>query len=181
MSHRMESDAWLPPNPKFRHCGTDRDGLHSAKNLFFQLTGKSTMPIPRINGIVESCLFSDDLARSIRFYQEQMGLRLLESGERLCVFSVADKQVLLIFRSGGKPEPVPTPGGLIPPHEAAGQLHFAFAISNEEFSPWEIHLLAHGITIESKVSWPRGGRSLYFRDPDNHLVELATPGIWEVY
>ena len=38
-----------------------------------------------------------------------------------------------------------------------------------------------GIEIESEVTWTRGGRSLYFRDPDGHLVELATPGVWEVY
>jgi catechol 2,3-dioxygenase-like lactoylglutathione lyase family enzyme len=139
------------------------------------------MPIPRINGIVESCLFSSDLPRSVRFYQDQLGLRLLESGEGLCVFSVADKQVLLIFRGGGKLEPIPTPGGMIPPHGAAGQLHFAFAISKADLAAWEERLLAQGIKIESKVNWPTGGQSLYFRDPDNHLVELATPGIWEVY
>ena len=38
-----------------------------------------------------------------------------------------------------------------------------------------------GVAIESKVEWPRGGASLYFRDPDGHLVELITPGCWEVY
>jgi catechol 2,3-dioxygenase-like lactoylglutathione lyase family enzyme len=59
------------------------------------------MPAPRINGVVETCLYSNDLPRSVRFYRDQLGLRLLEFGERLCVFSVADKQVLLIFRSGG--------------------------------------------------------------------------------
>jgi catechol 2,3-dioxygenase-like lactoylglutathione lyase family enzyme len=139
------------------------------------------MPAPPINSIVESCLYSDDLPRSIRFYQERLGLRLLVSNERLCVFSVADKQVLLIFQSGGSQEPVPTPGGMIPPHEAAGQLHFAFAISKEDFAAWERHLIAQEIKIESKVNWPEGGQSIYFRDPDNHLVELATPGIWEVY
>jgi catechol 2,3-dioxygenase-like lactoylglutathione lyase family enzyme len=31
------------------------------------------------------------------------------------------------------------------------------------------------------VGWPRGGRSVYFRDPDGHSVELATPGLWETY
>ena len=108
------------------------------------------------------------------------GLRL-ESGERLCVFSVADKQVLLIFRSGGSMNPIATPGGMIPQHDAAGQLHFAFAVSKEDFTEWEKHLIQRGIAIESKVSWPKGGHSIYFRDPDNHLVELATPGIWEVY
>ncbi len=139
------------------------------------------MPTPRINSIVETCIYSDDLPRSIRFYQERLGLRLLVSNERLGVFSVADKQLLLIFQSGGSQEPVPTPGGMIPPHEAAGQLHFAFAISKEDLAAWERHLIAQKIKIESKVNWPEGGQSIYFRDPDNHLVELATPGIWEVY
>jgi len=45
---------------------------------------------PHINSVLETCLYSDDLARSVRFYRDQLGLRLLESGERLCVFSVAD-------------------------------------------------------------------------------------------
>lgn len=139
------------------------------------------MPAPRINGIVESCLYADDLSRSIRFYRDRLGLRLLQSDDRFCVFSVADRQVLLIFRSGSRQEPVPTPGGLIPPHDAAGQLHFAFAISKEDLSAWEKHLNAQEIPIESKVTWPAGGQSIYFRDPNNHLVELATPGIWEVY
>ena len=106
---------------------------------------------------------------------------MLESGERLCVFSVADKQVLLLFRGGETLEPIPTPGGMIPPHNAAGQMHVAFAVSKEDFGAWEKHLIASDIEIESKVNWPTGGQSLYFRDPDNHLVELATPGLWEVY
>src|SRR6267143_5074687 len=96
-----------------------------------KLGREEIMSTPRINGVVETCLYSNDLPRSVRFYQEQLGLRLLESGERLCVFSVADKQVLLLFRRGGTLEPVPTPGGPIPPHDAAGQLHVAFAVSKE--------------------------------------------------
>jgi catechol 2,3-dioxygenase-like lactoylglutathione lyase family enzyme len=137
--------------------------------------------IPHINGVVETCLYSNDLPRSLVFYQETLGLRLLESSERFCVFNVADKQVLLIFRSGGTLEPIPTPGGLIPPHEAAGQIHVAFAVSKDELAAWEKHLVERGVPIESEVHWPAGGRSIYFRDPDNHLLELATPGLWLVY
>jgi hypothetical protein len=33
------------------------------------------MPSPRINGVVETCLDSDDLPRSVRFYQEELGRR----------------------------------------------------------------------------------------------------------
>ena len=27
----------------------------------------------------------------------------------------------------------------------------------------------------------RGGHSVYFRDPDGHLIELVTPGCWQIY
>jgi len=37
------------------------------------------------------------------------------------------------------------------------------------------------VTIEGATDWSRGGRSIYFRDPDGHLLELATPGLWTVY
>ena len=161
--------------------GPEETAIDSAGNLCLRVKWSTTTPTPHINGVVETCLYSGDLPRSVRFYKDQLGLRLLESGERLCVFSVADKQVLLIFRSGGTTEPIPTPGGMIPPHDAAGRLHLAFAVSKEDLAAWEIHLIDRGIAIESKVSWPVGGQSIYFRDPDNHLVELATPGIWEVY
>jgi len=139
------------------------------------------MPAPRINSIVESCLHSDDLARSTRFYRDDIGLRLLVSNERMSVLSVADKQVLLLFLRDGTHSPVPTPGGLIPPHGGSGDLHLAFAIAAADFDAWENHLISRGIPIESKVRWPEGGQSIYFRDPDNHLIELATPGLWEIY
>jgi catechol 2,3-dioxygenase-like lactoylglutathione lyase family enzyme len=37
------------------------------------------------------------------------------------------------------------------------------------------------VPVESEVSWPQGGRSLYFLDPDGMVVELATPGLWRNY
>ena len=37
---------------------------------------------------------------------------------------------------------------------------------------------ALGVPVESEVSWPRGGASLYLRDPAGNVVELASPAIW---
>ena len=73
------------------------------------------------------------------------------------------------------------PGGTIPGHDGAGPLHIAFAIGKDELEQWEQHLASRGIAIEGATSWSRGGRSIYFRDPDGHLLELATPGLWAVY
>ena len=73
------------------------------------------------------------------------------------------------------------PGGTIPPHDGNGRLHLAFAISATEIDAWRERLQSHGVSIEGEMEWPRGGTSLYFRDPDGHLVELATPGLWSIY
>lgn len=139
------------------------------------------MPAPRIHGVVETCIYSCDLPRSVRFYRDQLGLRLLQSMDRLCAFAAGDRQLLLIFLYGGSVEPVQMPGGIIPPHDGSGQSHFAFAVSKEDLPAWKKQLAAQGIAIESEVDWELGGHSIYFRDPDQNLVELATPGIWEVY
>jgi catechol 2,3-dioxygenase-like lactoylglutathione lyase family enzyme len=60
-------------------------------------------------------------------------------------------------------------------------LHVAFAVSAEELADWDSRLAQHGVAIEGRMEWPAGGRSLYFRDPDRHLIELATPGLWAIY
>ncbi len=137
--------------------------------------------MPEIVGVLETALHVEDIERAARFYEKLFGFRRLASENRFCALSVADKQVLLLFRRGGTLEPVRTEGGVIPPHDSSGKLHFAFAIPASELKPWEKLLAAEGIPIESKVRWGLGGQSIYFRDPDGHLVELATPGIWPIY
>ena len=70
---------------------------------------------------------------------------------------------------------------MIPPHDAHGQSHVAFAISVEQVESWKARLAERQVAIESVVTWPRGGTSLYFRDPDGHLLELITPGVWQIW
>jgi catechol 2,3-dioxygenase-like lactoylglutathione lyase family enzyme len=94
---------------------------------------------------------------------------------------VSAGSMLLLFLRNGTQAPVTTPGGVIPPHGGAGDLHLAFAIPAEDLGLWEDHLPRSGIAVEGRVRWPRGGTSLYFSDPDHHLIELATPGIWPSY
>lgn len=56
-----------------------------------------------------------------------------------------------------------------------------FAVAATAYAAWRERLVARGIAIESEATWGRGGRSLYLRDPDGHLLELITPGIWPIY
>jgi catechol 2,3-dioxygenase-like lactoylglutathione lyase family enzyme len=88
--------------------------------------------------------------------------------------------VLLLFLKGAIPS-LATPGGTIPGHHGEGSLHVAFAIGRDDLDPWERRLQQEGIPVESRVQWPRGGKSVYLRDPDGHLIELATPGLWAIY
>lgn len=95
--------------------------------------------------------------------------------------AVCRGQVLLLFRRGGSLEPLETAAGAIPPHDGVGQLHLAFAASADELDDWQRRLAAEDIEVESRMCWPAGGESVFFRDPDDHLVELVTPGVWAVY
>ena len=133
----------------------------------------------RVHGILETALYVSDLDRSLGFYQDLFGFPKLSGDDRFRALEVPGRQVLLLFRQGATREPIPLPnGGVIPPHDGTGELHLAFSIGGDEVAAWRGLLEQHGIVLEHEVAWPRGGTSLYFRDPDRHLVELATPGLW---
>jgi catechol 2,3-dioxygenase-like lactoylglutathione lyase family enzyme len=132
---------------------------------------------PEVSGVIESALYVADLARSIDFYETILGFRSIFANDRMCAMSVHDRQIFLLFKIGASLNP---PGG-VPGHDGHGKLHVAFSIARESLDGWRDWLEAHGVAIESTVDWGRGGTSLYFRDPDDHSIELVTPGTWEIY
>lgn len=141
----------------------------------------SAVPGPRVGGIVETSLYVSDLDRAERFYRRLFGFERLVGDDRMRALAVCERQVLLLFRRGGSLQAVETPEGTIPPHDGVGQLHVAFASRAHELDDWGRRLAATGIEVESRMRWPAGGESVFFRDPDGHLVELVTPGLWAVY
>ena len=137
--------------------------------------------MPRIRRVLETALYCDRVESTAAFYRSILDRDPLLVSGRLVALDDGEGTVLLLFQRGESTAPLSTPGGVVPGHDGSGPVHLAFAIAADEVAAWAGRLRELGIEIESEVRWPRGGRSLYFRDPDGRSVELATPGLWETY
>jgi catechol 2,3-dioxygenase-like lactoylglutathione lyase family enzyme len=130
---------------------------------------------PKSEGLLESALYVVDVAASARFYERIFGFPIVSNfGERGCALQAGERQVLLLFKKGASRLTTS-------PHDGDGELHIAFAVSAAELANWELWLEENGIDVEERRTWDLGGQSVYFRDPDRHLLEIATPGVWSVY
>jgi len=132
---------------------------------------------PRVNGILETSLYVESAARSAEFYRRVFGFQVidtdseqLDDATRLCAMRAGDRDVLLLFKKGA------TPGT-----DASGSIHIAFGIARSDIAAWKSWLAEQGIPIESQETWKYGAEALYFRDPDGHLLEVVTPGVWSIY
>jgi catechol 2,3-dioxygenase-like lactoylglutathione lyase family enzyme len=127
-----------------------------------------------IQGIVETGVYVDDLDRAEAFYRDVLGLPVLarEPGRHV-FFGAGPGGVLLVFLAEAT-----LAGDVLPAHGASGPGHFAFGVAAGSLSAWRERLARHGVAVEKEVDWPRGGRSLYFRDPAGNSVEILTPGVW---
>ncbi|KUL96381.1 glyoxalase [Bosea sp. WAO] len=137
--------------------------------------------MPRLNRIIETALYVDDLERAREFYEDKLGLAPLLKTATLFAYDIGGASVLLLFLRGQSLRTQMSAGGSIPPHDGSGPLHICFAVDLDELALWDERLQQQGIAIEGRMSWERGGKSLYFRDPDGHMLELATPGLWPSY
>jgi catechol 2,3-dioxygenase-like lactoylglutathione lyase family enzyme len=137
--------------------------------------------MPILHGVKETALYIDDMERSLRFYTQVLGLEILLRDPRLTALNVGGHHVLLLCLRGASRQDTHLEGGMIPAHDGSGPLHAGFAIDAVELAAWRERLRSHGVPIVSEFSWPRGGRSIYFHDPDGHVLELLTPGVWSTY
>ena len=131
---------------------------------------------PQVNGILETSLYVEHPTRSVEFYRRVFGFEPIDTDQnvtdqtRLCALRAGDRSVLLLFKKGATADT-----------NAAGAIHVAFGISRSELSAWEAWLSQQGISIELRKTWKYGGEALYFRDPDGHLLEVVTLGVWSIF
>ena len=132
-----------------------------------------------IEGVLETCLYADDLAAAERFYVEVLGLSVFGREQGRHVFLRCGASMLLVFDPRRTMTAAGDVGGVpIPPHGAQGAGHVCFRIAADEMPRWRERLVNAGLAIEAEVAWPRGGSSLYVRDPAGNSVELAPAVIW---
>lgn len=129
--------------------------------------------VQRVARVLETVLYVDDLDAAERFYRDLLGLEVESRKANLFVFFRCGEGMLLLFEPGAA-----RAGRTVPSHGADGAGHVCFAVSEHELEAWKARLAAAGVGIEQDVTWPRGGRSFYFRDPAGNSLELATPRIW---
>ena len=118
-----------------------------------------------------------DLDRTTAFYRDVLGLALAARGPQR---RRPRRAPLLVRRPGataGIARLVPgVPGARARAASGAGSTHhFAFAVASaDELDAWREYLRARG--VECTDVFERGGlRSIYLRDPDGHVLEIATP------
>ena len=134
---------------------------------------------PRVSHLLETSIYVADLDVAQAFYRRVFGFELFLRDDRMAGLAIPGSSILLLFLRGASTEPTPTDGGdAIPPHDGGGAVHLCLAVPLGEIGAWEAHLERLAVPLESRITWPRGGISLYIRDPDGSLLELATPGLW---
>lgn len=130
----------------------------------------------RVGEVLETCLYASDLDAAERFYTAVLGLERIARVEGRHVFFRCGGRVFLVF----DPEKTREADAGVPTHGATGPGHVCFAVPEAELDAWRGHLRAHGVAIEAELTWPKGGRSLYFRDPSGNSLEIGTSRIWGI-
>lgn len=128
---------------------------------------------PPLACVFEAALYVQDIQRAVAFYRDILGLKVLGEFEESRGAALAvGRTVLLVFRAEE------TLKGNRLQHGATGPGHVAFRVEPEELDAWRKYLIEHGVKIEGEVSFRGSPPSIYFRDPDGNLLELAVESVW---
>jgi catechol-2,3-dioxygenase len=139
---------------------------------------------PKLGQIVETILYTSDVPALQAFYQDVFGLTPFHAEKAFCGFPLPGDTILLLFDRNTTTKDRVTEKGTIPKHGCETGLgqHIAFACAGkEELEEWEKRFEEKKVEILGRMEWMRGGRSVYVKDLEGHVVEVMTKGIWPVY
>ncbi len=129
--------------------------------------------------ILETAIYCEDLGAAGDFYERVVGLSLLShEPERHRFYRLRDGMLLVFQPSTTETAIVHIGDSRVPKHGAHGPGHIAFAVETSQLDAIRDRLAAFEIPIESEITWPTGGHSIYCRDPSNNSVEFATRSLW---
>ena len=131
----------------------------------------------RLTGLHHLTAICTDAGRTVAFYRDVLGLRVVHDGHS--DDDASARHVWLSAGDGGA-------GSLISfleypqlPQGTVGRgtvQHFAFIVETaEELDAWHAYLRGRGLEVTDVLA-RSGFRSVYVRDPDYNLVEIATRG-----
>ncbi len=129
----------------------------------------------RLRGVHHVTAISSDLERTIAFYRDTLGLPIVHDAPsdddpdaRHVWFGGGDGASYLSFM-----EYPSLPEGMV---GTGSTHHFALRVATaDEQEAWRDYLRARGVDCTDVLD--RGSfRSIYLRDPDGHVVEIATSG-----
>lgn len=135
----------------------------------------------QLTGLHHLTLICADADRTVTFYRDVLGLAIVrdgpsddDPGTRHVWFGAVDGAPGRLVSFMEYPQ---LPEGVV---GRGSTHHFALAVeSSEELDAWRDYLRGQG--IECTEPFDRGAfRSVYVRDPDQNIVEIATrsPGVW---
>jgi glyoxylase I family protein len=131
----------------------------------------------QLRGLHHVTAIASDLERTIAFYRDLLGLSVVHDGPsdddpqaRHVWFAALDGSAGTLVSFMQYPE---LPAGVV---GVGSTHHFALTVeSADEQEAWRDYLRDHG--VDCTDVFDRGSfRSIYVRDPDGHIVEIATRG-----
>jgi catechol 2,3-dioxygenase-like lactoylglutathione lyase family enzyme len=153
--------------------------------------------------VLETCLYVKSMTDARSFYRDILGLTPSMESERISVFPLGHT-TLILFQLGLTNDDIHPNGNAeytLPKHgptpvllqvlQAAGEKtedlkalrqHYCLAVPDRrDVHLWEDHFKSHQVNVLGVMDWERGGRSVYFADPDGNVGEIASRGLWPHY